>query len=1614
MEALRMPRSLCSLRFLLTWVGMACGLAMGGSQAWSVQNPESRTAPDDFILVWKSQGSMPSEPGETITLALPGAAVPAWSWIRVDTAATFTLKSRADAGQEPNCQPQWGQPLRYRDLHLITLTWTPCMESGDRIFAVSRVEIAIHPSRNQAETKVFAGAWDSPQEKALRNWLVNYEQSRNFRTQAPTALGKMSASGYWGAQIAAQRLTLFTREDGIHVLDYEGLKNAGLPTRDIATKSLRLWHAGREVPFYLSGDLNGRLDPGDEIEFLGQASTGSSSFFSPYSGENAFYLTWDGLGLGLRAPLFPAPDLKAAASTSPVYQAKWHAEKDRVILRAFSTAEENITDLGARVQEQALSEFWYWERLGPEKDLLTLNFDLPFTPANSDANAGPGLEAKIRVQLKGITDDLKADPDHHLRFLLNGRDISLSQGRSYDAVWEGQASYTWTSPPIPIGFLKAGENELGIQKVGDLKTSDGKVVEIQDAYLNWIEVDLPAKFSAVKGRIRFGNDFKDSLGLRRFQVEGFATDSQSLWDMRGRKIAGFSTYKQAGGYALRFSDSLVAATAYLAVDRDQRLKPRLVLDTLPDLLHPSRGADWICITDSRLFGKSLDSLVNWRKAQGLRTAVVQAKHIYQTFGDGVVDPMAIRKFLQYAYENWPRPAPTYLLLLGETSLWFDKLDDPAQPNLVPTHLIDIRGWGVAANDDFFGKVAGEDDIPDLFVGRIPVANTPALSHVVAKMMRQEKERDQGAWANQVLLISGYEKDFAAATDGFQRQALGQARHTGRIDLFPESRYYRPPEKRRDFFKRLDSGLAMVQFFGHGGGSVWSDAGILTLQALDKDSLKGDWALPFVSSLTCLTGYFEDPYERSLGEELLRRPRNGAAAFYGASGYISSAAGKLLGDELLSVSLRGGKTTVGAMIQEAETRVRQKSGDAFLPILAEFNLLGDPAMTFGFPIVREELSVSPRLGSATQQIELSGKTDKITSGEVKIQISSEDSVLIAASDRLDGKAYQHTVSLNAPPSARQGHASVHFFRDTLSEVLSGRFTGLDWMIDSLAMEPREAGYGDSVTVHLTLSSILDSLVLESGIALFALGGDDVPAFQNADQRLLTSGDGRHFTTALPFEIPTPALGGNPWPKLYVQFRLGLKSGNPQGSGVIEINETTPHVFALQPRPRIGLGPKPFHLPWQDSLGLWVRFQNSGPGPAEKFRARLTYRLLGETESVEKEYAGKLPYAQGDSLWLALPDMALLSPIKADLIPRNPADGSPTAMSADTNFQLLTARLGEASDTLVLDSAGILLIRNPAAVQSQRKDRVFVRISDLPSLPSHLRIPDGDSSGSRQGYHIVSLARDNFPFLKRSAALGKTASTDKASLLAHTGWHLLADGNREWNRLDTAQNPEPQSVAEIRVPGIYAYLTNTDVTPPVISFQSRGQTLWPDDYIPQRTPIDIVLQDGVGLDLIHSPPVLRSRGMLVDSSHLSMDKATGSPTLARLRFIPDFNSGADTLEISAYDLSGNRLEKKFPYRLGNALAVHNLGSYPNPFADTAIFAYTLTDYCDKVTLTVYSRSGRRVRRLTDNGSVGYREVVWDGRTDQGQRIANGLYYLQVTAKTGDKSSTSIFKLFKKRRF
>jgi uncharacterized delta-60 repeat protein len=85
-----------------------------------------------------------------------------------------------------------------------------------------------------------------------------------------------------------------------------------------------------------------------------------------------------------------------------------------------------------------------------------------------------------------------------------------------------------------------------------------------------------------------------------------------------------------------------------------------------------------------------------------------------------------------------------------------------------------------------------------------------------------------------------------------------------------------------------------------------------------------------------------------------------------------------------------------------------------------------------------------------------------------------------------------------------------------------------------------------------------------------------------------------------------------------------------------------------------------------------------------------------------------------------------------------------------------------------------------------------------------------------------------------------------------------------------------------------------------------------------------------------------------------------------------------------------------------------NYPNPFNPSTKIEFTLAK-SGLVTLEIYDVLGRRVRTLvSEELSAGYKSVIWDGKNEDGNEVASGVYFYQL--KVGDSSEPKKMLLLK----
>jgi hypothetical protein len=116
----------------------------------------------------------------------------------------------------------------------------------------------------------------------------------------------------------------------------------------------------------------------------------------------------------------------------------------------------------------------------------------------------------------------------------------------------------------------------------------------------------------------------------------------------------------------------------------------------------------------------------------------------------------------------------------------------------------------------------------------------------------------------------------------------------------------------------------------------------------------------------------------------------------------------------------------------------------------------------------------------------------------------------------------------------------------------------------------------------------------------------------------------------------------------------------------------------------------------------------------------------------------------------------------------------------------------------------------------------------------------------------------------------------------------------------------------------------------------------------------------------------------------------------------------LALRASDNRNNGASVRLPFTLeeggATGFALEDVFVFPNPCTDGASFHGTITGPAD-VEILLFTLSGRRIGKLRAGGvtprSFALEGVPWDGRDDDGDEPANGVYLYKLTVRPADGS-------------
>jgi hypothetical protein len=240
-----------------------------------------------------------------------------------------------------------------------------------------------------------------------------------------------------------------------------------------------------------------------------------------------------------------------------------------------------------------------------------------------------------------------------------------------------------------------------------------------------------------------------------------------------------------------------------------------------------------------------------------------------------------------------------------------------------------------ASDAALAAVNGEDELPDLTIGRLPATTVEEAEALVSKLISWE-ETGQGVSGSAVFVADAPDAagDFEGDVEDVRSSFLGgKATTTLRVRELGSG-------TRGAILEAFDEGTSLMSYVGHGGTAVWSSANVLN--SWDVASLRAQSRQPVLLTLDCLNGYFVAPNLDSLPEALLKAEGRGVVAAFSPSGLSLDGPAHEYHRALVRELVSGRHARLGDAVLAAQ---KDYAETGLMPELLEvYQLLGDPAMT----------------------------------------------------------------------------------------------------------------------------------------------------------------------------------------------------------------------------------------------------------------------------------------------------------------------------------------------------------------------------------------------------------------------------------------------------------------------------------------------------------------------------------------------------------------------------------------------------------------------------------------------------------------------------------------------
>uniref|UniRef100_A0A7V3PSW8 Gingipain domain-containing protein n=1 Tax=candidate division WOR-3 bacterium TaxID=2052148 RepID=A0A7V3PSW8_UNCW3 len=368
--------------------------------------------------------------------------------------------------------------------------------------------------------------------------------------------------------------------------------------------------------------------------------------------------------------------------------------------------------------------------------------------------------------------------------------------------------------------------------------------------------------------------------------------------------------------------------APLTAQHAKNLMPAFLFPWLPVPNDKNELPGYLIIVPDEFYSNILP-LARWKERKGFKVWVKKTS-------ETGIQRDQIRAYIQNAYQNWS-PAPSYVLLVGA----INKI--PAFPTPGATSCV---------TDHTYGCVDGNDYLADIFIGRLPAANSSELDCMVAKIIGYESAPyyEDTLWYQRALMVgTSYQEGGTPAVTALVTKRIIREQLLSKGFTKVDTVFYPPtPSGRGPVDTAVNQGVLLINGRGWGQATGWNYP---QYQINDVYNLNNGWKLPVVTSIYCGTGNYQA--NPCFGEAWLRAGTptmpKGGVAFWGAS-YTGTSTrwNNCMDYGIYNAIFEKGVTTIGPAMYAGKIEqllnfpLPQDSADLII-YFHVYNLLGDPAL-----------------------------------------------------------------------------------------------------------------------------------------------------------------------------------------------------------------------------------------------------------------------------------------------------------------------------------------------------------------------------------------------------------------------------------------------------------------------------------------------------------------------------------------------------------------------------------------------------------------------------------------------------------------------------------------------